>query len=302
MPNLRVRADKSADSSSDEGLIKVSNVPNSKDENSDDKKTTKKGNTKSGNDHKSSNDNTQSDESINTSNGLEIVSEVQSGDDNTHTGSGSHTTKKGKKTSSSNSKNTKNHKTTSTSAQPSSTSDEEVNTSTISINPVDPPGGIQLEYPGTSIATTYIKAGNMATFEWKYTSLSITPKSLNVMAYCTMNAMTYTVTKIPAKQTKIVWDTAAWAKNNSVHFLTSMYALRIYDSHSNMSAIPRAGFLQPFSYNFGIYEPQPYVPWSGDSTYVNAALASDHKIRDRSSQIAKYVSAFVVLGALSALQ
>lgn len=302
-PELDVRDDNKAAASTDDN----DNNKSSKDDKDSNQKSTDDSNSRATSSKNNKSKAKASDTGAESSSGLLVVSQVNTSkdkndknsasgtgtDSGTNTGTDTATGKKtkGKTSKGKGSKTTKKHK-------PSSTSEEEINTSTISINPVDAPGGIELEQPATTISTTYIKAGNAATFQWKYTSLSITPKSLNVLAVCTMNAMTYTLTKnMPAKKTQFIWDTGAWQEKNSIKLLTSMYSLKIFDSHSNMSAVPRAGFLEPFSYTFGVYQRQEYVPWAGDSTYVNMAYHQQDK-----SRIWAFLVSFAVVSVFSAVQ
>jgi hypothetical protein len=149
-------------------------------------------------------------------------------------------------------------------------------TTSISVNPVLPPGGISLITPASTVSATYVKIGQNATFEWHYTSLSVTPNALNVEIYCSLNSQTYTVTTgLDAKATTLVFDTANLEANQSVNLLTSKYTMYIYDQSSNVSAVPHAGYLATFEYPFGMYIPQSYTPWPGDDSYVNKASIVD---------------------------
>ncbi|KAK0249569.1 hypothetical protein LTS09_015261 [Friedmanniomyces endolithicus] len=55
-----------------------------------------------------------------------------------------------------------------------------------------PAGGVQLITPGP-LATSYYKIHDNATFAWNYTSLSITPSAVDVLAFCSSNSVTYTI-------------------------------------------------------------------------------------------------------------
>lgn len=156
-----------------------------------------------------------------------------------------------------------------TSTQASSTS--------ISIDPRLGAGGIQMLTPA-STESSYIKIGDYATFKWNYTSLSVTPSYVNILAVCTSNSQTITIsTKHPAKETEILWDTSTAEKNSSLELLTSTYTLEIYDPSGNKTAssVASAGYLAPFTYTFGMYRPQSYTPWGGDSSYMNLASLVD---------------------------
>ncbi|KAA8902299.1 hypothetical protein TRICI_005901 [Trichomonascus ciferrii] len=151
--------------------------------------------------------------------------------------------------------------------------DKKTTSSSISIDPRDPPGGISLITPA-STASTYIKIGDHATFSWKYTSLKVTPKHLDVVAVCSQNSQTVTITtKHPAKDTELVWDTSKAEKNSSINLLTSKYELKMYDSSSNASTTTqRPGYLTPLAYTLGLYRPRSYSPEAGDSSYVNGGV------------------------------
>lgn len=151
--------------------------------------------------------------------------------------------------------------------------DKKTTSSSISIDPRDPPGGISLVTPA-STASTYIKIGDHATFSWKYTSLKVTPKHLDVVAICSQNSQTVTITtKHPAKDTELVWDTSKAEKNSSINLLTSKYELKMYDSSSNASTTTqRPGHLTPLAYTLGLYRPRSYSPEAGDSSYVNGGV------------------------------
>lgn len=141
-------------------------------------------------------------------------------------------------------------------------------TSSISINPVLPPGNIAMMTPASTVST-YIKIGNQATFSWSYTSLIVTPTALNIEAYCSMNGQTLTLaTNHSITDTEFVWNTSE--ATQSYDLLTAMYTLYMFDSTGNMSTIPQAGLLAPYQLPIGIYSGQPYTPFSGDATYENA--------------------------------
>lgn len=151
--------------------------------------------------------------------------------------------------------------------------DKKTTSSSISIDPRDPPGGISLVTPA-STASTYIKIGDHATFSWKYTSLKVTPKHLDVVAVCSQNSQTVTIaTKHPSKDTELVWDTSKAEKNSSINLLTSKYELKMYDSSTNASTTTqRPGHLTPLAYTLGLYRPRSYSPEAGDSSYVNGGV------------------------------
>ncbi|KAI7054330.1 hypothetical protein KC343_g23009, partial [Hortaea werneckii] len=69
--------------------------------------------------------------------------------------------------------------------------------STTSIDPRLPAGGISMITPN-ALTSHYYKIGteagkNFVTFAWNYTSLSVTPSAVDVLASCSLNSQTYTI-------------------------------------------------------------------------------------------------------------
>jgi len=120
--------------------------------------------------------------------------------------------------------------------------------------------------PDALAGDQFYKVGDWVTFAWNYTSLSVTPSAIDVLASCTANQATYTIAvNMSAKQTEVLWDTKNTPEGQAP-FLTEKYKLLIYDADLSVSATPRPGYLGAFSgFTFGMYTPQPYVPYSGKS-------------------------------------
>ena len=129
--------------------------------------------------------------------------------------------------------------------------------------------------PNALAGSQFYKVGDYVTFAWNYTSLSQTPSALDILASCTANQATYTIAvNQSADQTSIVWDTKN-TPSGQVPFLTEKYTLLIYDAESSVSAAPRAGYLGVFnSFQFGMYTPQPYVPFNGKN--LSLSLTSSY--------------------------
>lgn len=129
-----------------------------------------------------------------------------------------------------------------------------------------PAGGIAMITPAVIAGPQYYKVGDWVKLAWNYTSLSITPSNIDIMATCTANQATYTLTvnqTVEETGGVIFWDTGAYQATASVPLLTEKYTLMIYDSQSEPSAAPKAGYLGLANgFTFGMYTPQPYVPWS----------------------------------------
>jgi len=126
-----------------------------------------------------------------------------------------------------------------------------------------PAGGISLVTPNALAGSQFYKVGDFVTFAWNYTSLSQTPSAIDILATCTANQATYTIAvNQSASETQVVWDTKN-TPDGQKPFLTEKYTLLIYDAESSVSAAPRAGYLAVFnSFQFGMYTPKPYVPFS----------------------------------------
>lgn len=128
------------------------------------------------------------------------------------------------------------------------------------------PGGINMITPAAIAGAQLYKVDDQITFVFNYTSLSITPNAVDVMATCTANQATYTIAVNQSAEAThtIVWDTKNYGSDhpNSAPFLTENYQLMIYDSNSSVSAVPKPGYLAPYRLmSFAMYTKQPYVEW-----------------------------------------
>jgi len=128
-------------------------------------------------------------------------------------------------------------------------------------DPLLPAGGIELQTPALIDGAQYYKVGDYITFGWNYTSLSVTPTAIDIFATCVTNQALYTIALNQTVESSglVVWDTKP---TPSPPFVVATYTLIIYDADSSISATPAAGYLSAFDqYTFGMYTPQPYVPW-----------------------------------------
>ncbi|KAF2828406.1 hypothetical protein CC86DRAFT_287855 [Ophiobolus disseminans] len=151
-----------------------------------------------------------------------------------------------------------------------------------SFDPRIPAGGISMVTPNALAGDQFYKVGDYITFAWNYTSLSVTPSAIDVLATCVANQATYTIAvNMSAQETKVVWDTKN-VPSGQAPFLTNKYTLLIYDAESSVTAAPRAGYLAVFNqFTFGMYTPQPYVNWSDYSCsncIKNGALSHSEKM------------------------
>ncbi|KAF2398288.1 hypothetical protein EJ06DRAFT_97814 [Trichodelitschia bisporula] len=136
---------------------------------------------------------------------------------------------------------------------------------TTEFDPRLPAGGISMITPAPLSGAQYYKIGDFVTFAWNYTSLSVTPSAINIVASCKGNQATYTLAmnQSVSETGKIIWDTGKYQATATQPLLTNTYTLMIYDAGSAVTSIPRAGYLAVFNqFTFGMYTPQPYTPLS----------------------------------------
>lgn len=118
--------------------------------------------------------------------------------------------------------------------------------------------------PAITAGPQFYKIDDWVTFSWNYTSLSATPRAVNVMATCTVNHQLYTIasnqTIANATQT-VLWDTGAYQETASASpLIMATYTLIIYDADSEITAPPEAGYLAPYNqYSFAMYSKQDYT-------------------------------------------
>lgn len=126
-----------------------------------------------------------------------------------------------------------------------------------------PAGGVEMITPSAA-ATSYYKIKDYVTFAWNYTSLSITPSAVDILASCSLNSATYTIAtnqSISGATQAITWDTNKYQETASTTLLTGTYTLIIHDAAKEVSATAQAGYLGTYEqFTFGMYQPQPYTP------------------------------------------
>jgi len=126
-----------------------------------------------------------------------------------------------------------------------------------------------------AMSTTYYKIGQDITFVWNYTSLSVTPTAVDVVASCSANAQIYTLTQnmsVEAPATYI-WDTGKYKASATIPLLTASYTLFVYDADKALTDTPEPGHLGSyFGYPFGMYTTQAYVPLGGESPSYSTHL------------------------------
>ncbi|RMZ79636.1 hypothetical protein DV737_g3284, partial [Chaetothyriales sp. CBS 132003] len=133
---------------------------------------------------------------------------------------------------------------------------------TTSIDARLPAGGVEMISPAATDGSQYYKVGDYVTFQWNYTSLSVTPSAVDVLASCSLNSATYTIsTNMSVEETgQVVWDTGNTATMSNP-FPVATYTLIIYDAAKDPTDTASAGYLSAYDqYTFGMYTGQPYVP------------------------------------------
>ena len=141
--------------------------------------------------------------------------------------------------------------------------------------------------PSAIAGPQYYKVGDWITFAWNYTSLSVTPSAIDILATCTENQATYTIAVNQSVQEtgRVEWDTKSYQEDpdrKGPPFLTSTYTLLIYDSDLSVSATAKAGYLGVYNqFTFGMYTPMPYTPWA--SGYKCATCSGAMPLLDKST-------------------
>lgn len=117
--------------------------------------------------------------------------------------------------------------------------------------------------PAATDGMTFVKVGDQVTFKWNYTSLSVSPSYIDVVATNTVNSQTYTIAgNMSFQQTQsVVWDTGEFTQTTDLPFVIATYTLMVYDAATDPTTAPKAGYLAAFqNLQFGVYTPQPYTP------------------------------------------
>lgn len=183
-------------------------------------------------------------------------SSAQSGDNSATTGSNT--------SGGSTAKETGSGKTTGTGTDKSSGGSKTTKSAqTKSFDPRLPAGGVSMITPNAMSAASYYKIHDWVTFAWNYTSLSVAPSYVDVLATCTKNQATYTIAANQSwsQQQTVLWDTGAYQASATIPLLTETYTLIIHDAQKDVSATPGAGYLGTWeNFHFGMYSPQPYTP------------------------------------------
>jgi len=147
-----------------------------------------------------------------------------------------------------------------------------------------PAGGVSMITPAVASGEQYYKIGDFVTFAWNYTSLQATPTAVNILASCSANSQTYTISMnqtVTNSTGAVTWDTGSYqATAVQDPLLTETYTLVIYDAASSISATAEAGYLAVYdSYTFGMYTPQAYTPLADFQCATCSGALSDMERR-----------------------
>ncbi|KAI9846775.1 MAG: hypothetical protein M1837_003624 [Sclerophora amabilis] len=167
------------------------------------------------------------------------------------------------------------------------------------IDPRLPAGGIQMVTPAVISGPQFYKIGANVTLAWNYTSLSVTPSAIDIMASCSEDNEPFAIkTNATVEPTgSLIWDTKeyeATADNKlstcvlhkyldlavaKIDKIRAEYTLIIYDSTKDVSSTPKAGHLGVFNqFTFGMYlprDPTPLKDWVCAS--CNSALSDSER-------------------------
>ena len=139
-----------------------------------------------------------------------------------------------------------------------------------------PAGGVSMITPN-AMTSKYYKIKDYVTFAWNYTSLSVTPSRIDVLASCSLNSQTYTIAaNLSVEETQtVVWDTGNYQATGTIPLLTETYTLIIHDAAKDVTQQAQAGYLGTYNqFTFGMYTPQAYTPMSDwVCATCNSALA-----------------------------
>jgi hypothetical protein len=153
-------------------------------------------------------------------------------------------------------------------------------TKTTAIDPRLPPGGIEMVTPAAIAPSQYYKIGDYVTFAWNYTSLSVTPSGIDILASCSLNQQLYTIAlnQSVGPTGAVTWDTGEYQATATIPLLTETYTLVIYDAAQDITSIPQAGYLAvQEQFQFGMYSPQPYTPLNEFKCATCGAAVSAHE-------------------------
>lgn len=134
----------------------------------------------------------------------------------------------------------------------------------VSIDSDSPAGGVTMITPNALSTSSYYKIKDYVTFAWNYTSLSVTPSAIDILASCSANDATYTIAmnqSVSGPTGAVTWDTGAYQSSATIPLLTETYTLIIHDAAKDIDATASPGYFSTYDqFTFGMYVPQPYTP------------------------------------------
>jgi hypothetical protein len=153
--------------------------------------------------------------------------------------------------------------------------------------------------PAPISGAQYYKVGDYLTFAWNYTSLSVTPSAIDVIATRSGDPTPWTLlsNSSVAPTGNITWDTSPYAMTTGHELLTDTYTLLIYDAEAGISATAKAGYLGVYNqFTFGMYTPQAYTPFA---SFVCAACSGAGALSATEWQVIKFALGMSTVTVLS---
>ncbi|QIW95084.1 hypothetical protein AMS68_000602 [Peltaster fructicola] len=132
----------------------------------------------------------------------------------------------------------------------------------------DGPGGLSMVTPNPYSGSAFYKISDNVTLGWNYTSCSILPTAIDVLAVASSRTYTLAVNQtVTGSSQAFTWDSSKYPATAAAGgLLTATYTLVVYDADQDVSATARAGYLSTFSqFYFGMYSPGATASYSGIS-------------------------------------
>ncbi|KIW08355.1 uncharacterized protein PV09_01271 [Verruconis gallopava] len=138
--------------------------------------------------------------------------------------------------------------------------------SSTEVDPRSPAGGVSMITPNPYAGSQYYKIGDWVTFAWNFTSIINKPKAVNVYATCSTASAQWTIAANMSYQPTqtVLWDTNQYTSKATPQLVMATYTLLIENAdEAKATALSNPGELGTVNqFMFGMYVPQPYVPWT----------------------------------------
>lgn len=141
-----------------------------------------------------------------------------------------------------------------------------------------------MQTPNPFSGPTYYKIEDYVTFGWNYTSCSILPTAIDILAVASdaNGQRTFTLAQnqtVKGSSQAYTWDTGNYQSTNTPKLPVASYTLLVHDADQDVTATPRAGYLGTFNqFYFAMYTPQPAADFTGVSCLTcSGAMSSMEK-------------------------